>query len=309
MPKTNSTVPGTTALDATDHGAVPATSSTTPNCERGTPDNPMDLTSRPQIPQNDKPITAEDSMNNENAQAPPTLLPDHKTGNLESQIYSIKQCLLVHDGTHDDFDPSKFSGRYYVERHETPLLSTMSKECNKIIEKLTELKSEMVILHAGHRDLWQGNRVQDVTDNYKYLVTQLAEKTNVRICVSLIIPTGRHYPGFNEKVKSVNEFVSSLISDLRARGEYKNRIFTANNDRLQHYVVRSTGENGIRMKLNSRGKNILWLKLQDSMERTLNMRYRVHKKQQQQQQQSNNHQSRIHHRRDPQTTRTDGRYD
>ena len=146
-----------------------------------------------------------------------------------------------------------------------------------------------------------GDKLQEITDNYIHSITQLLEKAKVKICVSQIISTGRYYPEFNEKAKTLNDFVSSFISYLRSSNKYQNRIFTSNNDKLAHYVTKSTGPNGVQMTLNSRGKNILWLKLRDGFERTLGPSYRTDTPQQQSSKDDKN--IRPTYRREDQLTR------
>ena len=80
-----------------------------------------------------------------------------------------------------------------------------------------------------------------------------------------------HYPDFDEQVNETNKSVSSLVSELRSRNNYHQRLFTANNDRLRHLVNKRVGDKGIEMALNERGKNILWLKLRDNIERSLHI--------------------------------------
>ena len=63
-------------------------------------------------------------------------------------------------------------------------------------------------------EVWRGDKLQEITDNFIHSITQLLEKTKVKICVSQIISTGRYYPEFNEKAKTLNDFVSSFICDL-----------------------------------------------------------------------------------------------
>ena len=245
---------------------LPKTNSTVPpeaHCEVNTADVPLvsQRSSAEQAPLPPNSGSGTDSCNEDLRGAPTT-----SEGRVNNS-YSKSHCMLVHDGTHNEFDQIKFSSRYIVEHQKISHLSSIAKECDKIITKARESKSEMIFLHAGHQDLWQGDRVQYVTDDFKYLIKELLEKTEAKICISQIIPTGGHYPRFDESAKIVNKTVSSHISDLRASDKYKSRVYTANNDRLQHSVIKSIGDHGIKMKLNSKGYNILWLKLRDGFER------------------------------------------
>ena len=66
--------------------------------------------------------------------------------------------------------------------------------------------------------------------------------------------------------------MSSFITDLRKNEQYKNRVFTENNDRLQTHIVRTVGPHGVKMKLSDRGEKLLWLNLKKGIERTLGVR-------------------------------------
>ena len=272
MPKTHSTVPAQITDKSVNHDVLREDSSAT------------------SIPERENQLMMKNTNPRQNTGSSAPLIEEpaiiegvskSETKSTRDYNYVKKHCLIVHDGTHDDFDQAKFSSRYDVDRLRIQHLSKMARDTDKIAEKILKSKYEMVILHAGHRDLWRGDKVQQINENYRHLINQLAQKTKVKICVSQIIPTGNYYPGFDEEVKKINEFVSSLISDLRACSEYDNRIFTANNDKLGKYVTRSTGPSGIQMSINSRGKNILWLKLRDGIERSLNKSQRGRKEAQQ----------------------------
>ena len=63
------------------------------------------------------------------------------------------------------------------------------------------------------------------------------------------------------------EVVTSFITEQRNNVKYRDRIFTANNNRLQQSMHRYVGKKGIEMVLNKHGKKILWIKLRDNIER------------------------------------------
>ena len=41
-----------------------------------------------------------------------------------------------------------------------------SSLADTVVKRTLESKCDMVILHTGHRDLWRGDKLQEITDNY-----------------------------------------------------------------------------------------------------------------------------------------------
>ena len=188
------------------------------------------------------------------------------------KTHSTKNCYMIHDSFHDGFDQSQFSNRFNISGRKIPLLKNIVKETNNITRKIAETRSHTVFIHSGFHDLWSGDNVDDVINNYKRLVYDLPEKTSAIICISLIIPGSKYYPKLESEVNSINTWIFSFISNLRSHNKYQNRIYTANNNRLKDFMSRSVGPNGIAMVLNERGKKLLWLKLKDALERTTSIK-------------------------------------
>ena len=189
--------------------------------------------------------------------------------NIKIPSHSKKRCLLIHDDFHEDFDISKFSQRYEVKCHKMPLLSNVKNEMRTILHKIKETKSELVFLHAGHKDLWIGNKTNAITTDFKQIISWLLERSEAKVCVSLIIPGDGQYRKLDEEVSTVNRFISDHITSLRKDSKNMNRIFTANNNRLREFMSKSIGPQGTQLTLSNRGKKLLYLKMRDSIERSL----------------------------------------
>ena len=58
-----------------------------------------------------------------------------------------------------------------------------------------------------------------------------------------------------------------MITALRKDKDYRDKIYTVNNDRLQTLMASEKGPNGVKMILKGKGENLLWLKLRDALGR------------------------------------------
>lgn len=134
---------------------------------------------------------------------------------------------------------------------------------------MVDSKSDMIILHVGHKDLWIGHKTKDVIKDLKEIISELLSHTETRVCISLIIPGSGQYPRLEKEVSIVNKAIAEHISSLRKDKRFSNRVFTANNNRLREFMSKDVGPNGTQLTLSSKGKNLLWLRLRDNMTRSL----------------------------------------
>ena len=195
-----------------------------------------------------------------------------KPNNTES-LYKLKQrCLLIHDGFHEGFDETKFSKRYEVKAHKITLLSSLEKEKQNILNKIKETKTDIVFLHVGFRDMWNGHKAKEAAEDLMQALAWLLKKSEVQVCVSLAIPGDGQYVNLDKEVGIFNRTVADHITDLRNDNRYKNRVFTVNNNRLREFMSKSVGAHGTQLVLSNRGKNHLWLRLRDSINRCLELK-------------------------------------
>ena len=180
-----------------------------------------------------------------------------------------RRCLLIHDDYHDDFDRSKFTNRYEINLYKMSAISTIRQNITKVIEKILDEKSDLIIVHAGHKDLWNGHKSRDLIDDLSHIIDELLQLTKATICISLIIPGDGQYPKLEQEVETVNRAVGKYISNIRKDKKLSYRIFTTNNDRLKEFMSKHVGPNGTQLRLSTRGKKMLWLRLRDSMARSL----------------------------------------
>ena len=183
-----------------------------------------------------------------------------------------RKCLMINDYFHENFDPTRFTKKFEVEQIKIKHIHDVTKEPNNMTDKILSSDFEVLYIHVGYEDVWSGSKVEEVTESFKKLIQTALEHTNTKICLSLVIPGDKRYPKINKGVDFLNKCLSSFITDLRKNEQYKNRVFTENNDRLQTHIVRTVGPHGVKMKLSDRGEKLLWLNLKKGIERTLGVR-------------------------------------
>ena len=180
---------------------------------------------------------------------------------------SPAQCLLVHDNFHSDFNANRFTRRFSMSfLRMSRFKQVLQSGC--VTTKIKQLKPAVTVLHMGHQDLWDGKSVDEAIDSLKILTHKILEETETRLCVSLVIPVSG-YSQLTEKIKEFNLRISRFIRNTRASTKYKDRLYSTDNSKLGEYTSRSVGANGVGIKLNVRGDELLWLRLRDSIDRTL----------------------------------------
>ena len=183
--------------------------------------------------------------------------------------YRARKCLIIHDPYFDKFDETKFSRWYDVSmiRYET---LQAAKSDTSLLAKVKKIGPEVVFLHVGQADLLNKAPGNSVVANMKELIRSLAENTQFKLCISLIIPLPI-VPQVRIVIKQVNREISDFISEVRKTDGGKERVFTQSNDALGASIHRSTGIHGIEVSLNDRGLRKLWLHLRDGLNRSLNL--------------------------------------
>ena len=176
-------------------------------------------------------------------------------------------CLLVHDEFHRDFDRTIFDSRFEVTKiHHNKLKDIMAPDGVR-----TSVRPDMVMIHAGLRDIWSGRPAGEVVNDLEHIIWCLLEHPEVKVCMSLIIPV-TSYPQTNKRIEYVNREVTAIISDIRRRfPEFRDRLFTKNNSALSGFLTRSVDSHGLHVSLNPKGQNRLWLHLRDSITRTFGL--------------------------------------
>ena len=189
-----------------------------------------------------------------------------------NQHSSPTQCLLVHDTFHSDFNAHRFTRRFNMSfLRMSRLNQVLQSGC--VTRKIKQLKPAVTVLHIGHQDLWDGKSVDDVLESIKILTHKVLEETETRLCISLVIPVSG-YSQLTEKINDFNWRVSRFIRTTRSILKYQDRLYSTDNNRLGDYTKRSVGATGVEMKLNERGNELLWLRLRDSIDRTLGVEMR-----------------------------------
>jgi len=182
------------------------------------------------------------------------VIPDSKT-----------TCLIVHYSFHADFDTTRFSSKYETKRLRRNLVSSILKNGN-VTSSVTNIKPDMVFIHTGILDLWNGRLTEDVLNDFKQIIWNVLEETKAKICISLLIPCTDHKK-LNERIKQLNQGLSAFVYGLRKQLSYRSRVFTTNNDKLTNFITKTVGPNGECLVLSEHGEKILWLKLRDSIAR------------------------------------------
>ena len=181
--------------------------------------------------------------------------------------YRTHKCMIVHDPFLKDFDSEKFSKWFDVTNIQFYSLNEILSK-GALVSKIKASKPEIIYLHAGFGDLLNKTKGDSIVEMYKQLIYKLLETSEVKICISLMIPV-LGYPETNSKLKQINKCVSDFISQVRNQPKYTNRIFTSNNDVVGGFINRSVGPKGATVNLSDRGQKKMWIKVKDCLQRSL----------------------------------------
>ena len=140
------------------------------------------------------------------------------------------------------------------------------------MKKVHATSCEVIYIHAGHLDVWSGKDTKDTEDivkSFRGFLDSVLDRTNAKICVSLVIPGIKYYPKFSKGVESLNQLLANLVTEMRKNRRQRDRIFTENNNRLQSFISRTVGPHGVKMQLSDRGEKTLWLNTKRAIGRTI----------------------------------------
>ena len=170
-----------------------------------------------------------------------------------------------------DFSPELFSKWFDITRCKTRSLKSLVQDGTMLSRIKTEVP-ETVLIHLGQGDLWDKTEGNRIVENYKHIAWNILENTNTKVCFSLIIPLNG-YPEMNSVIKQINTLVAEFVSVVRKDPKYNSRIFTSNNNSLSSHIISSVGnsDKGQNIKLNARGQKLLWIKLKDAFNRSLDL--------------------------------------
>jgi hypothetical protein len=161
----------------------------------------------------------------------------------------------------------------------TQFASSISRiiKAGDLISVIKKHSPEMVFLHVGHQDFWESESVEDVFANFKLLIGEVLKRTDVKLCVSLIIPiTGKVRDGkFNQNIEELNTLLSEFITKTREDKNLRSRLLTTNNKSLSGKICSSQGPKGVNLSLNPRGQGKMWLMFRDSLERLISRTQKV----------------------------------
>ena len=197
-----------------------------------------------------------------------TIRPQEKSNPTKgNMITGRRKCLIVHDAFLNKFDTNKFSSWFDVHTSRFKNLKALRSD-GSLLRRIKDLKPEILYLHIGAGDLFDGRDYERLVDSFKDLIWQILHNTESKICISLLIPI-IGYPTLNEQISRVNSALTGFISDLRTEEKYKSRVFTTNNNSLSKYICRGVDDKGVAVTLTEHGQMKLWLHLKDSFNRAL----------------------------------------
>ena len=227
---------------------------------RKTPHEPENLTEKQQAPRKQTKTLKEKSGDTEN---------HYESSNADnrSRKYTTRKGLLVHDPFLKNFDSEQFSKWFDTTNLQFRSVKDILRE-GSLVSKIRANKPEVVYIHAGFGDLLDKTEGEVLLDQYKQLIYKLLESTDTKVCISMMIPVAG-YPQLNSKLRQINTRVSEFISQLRNQHKYLNRVFTSNNDSIGGYIERRVGPKGASITLGERGQKLLWLRVKDSLKRSL----------------------------------------
>ena len=138
-----------------------------------------------------------------------------------------------------------------------------------MISRIKAVKPETVVIHVGFGDVLCNTEGNTLINNFKKIIYNVLENTSTKLCVSLMIPVPG-YPETNSRLRQINTSLREFISCERTSHKYKDRLFTTNNDSLGGYIERRINDSGKAcIQLSERGQSRLWLRLRDSLQRSV----------------------------------------
>ena len=227
--------------------------------------------------ENSEPTEEDDSAHQSNIYQIQTT-PDNRNRHTNSQryvppsssnesIYRTRKCLLIHDPYLRTFQREKFTKWLDVECLEADSFSSLLRK-GSLVSTINKVKPEAVLIHLGQGDVWKKIDPDTIIGYAKQTIWKLINSTDVKICISLLIPL-LGSPQQHEVIQKINEELSSFITELRKVKAYSDRIYSSNNSSLSGYIKYSTGPHGKKLDLTERGLAKYWLMMRDAIRRTL----------------------------------------
>jgi len=187
------------------------------------------------------------------------------TGGAKGAKIRQKKCLLIHDGTFDDFDKARFTKRYKIETIKSPSIGKATVD-TAIFDKIESYKPGLIVVHLGYADIHEGRDPEEVVSDCKELIRSLSKKG--KTCLSQpLVPKNTKHTEFRDKLQRYSDSMANCITDLRrtkAPGEYE--VFTKHPGKTLRRHVKFQDDMP-QAKLTRRGKGLLWNNFRESLDR------------------------------------------
>ena len=177
-----------------------------------------------------------------------------------------RKVIVLHDGTHDDFNPSLFASRYDIKTVRCPSLESV-KASDSVIQEIEAATPSLILIHLGTKDIYDGRPLNEIQAEMKSLSLRLTQISHT--CISLpIVPRASGLNGFIDKLTEFNDSTAKMITAWKKtppRGMTK-KIFTCTKPMMSPMVKVNVEQPHIAVT-SSTGKAKLWLKLRDALDR------------------------------------------
>lgn len=180
--------------------------------------------------------------------------------------YKKMYAVILHDGTHNNFDHLNFDKQFRIHTYETNGLTSLKKDDG--FSKLTnKVNPDCIYVHLGINDLLKKIDTSKISQLYYDLAVHLLENYRSNVCFSLIIPTHNNLM-LRDKIKTVNNDVIEMVSHLRStHRDFRNRLFTFDNNRIGDHSTYIQGS----QQFSVRGKKMIWMRLNEGLKKTLRL--------------------------------------
>jgi hypothetical protein len=214
--------------------------------------------------QSSKPTFAEATSKPTNSNNKIMTLPTSKNAMMNyKKLYAI----ILHDGTHRNFDQSNFDTKFRLETYETKGLMGLKKDNGGLAKLIKKVNPDCIYVHLGMNDLLEKRDDKTISTHYYDLAEHLLASYRANVCFSLIIPTHNNEM-LKARIKSVNNDVIDMVSYLRStKHEFRNRLFTFENNRIGDHSTYIQGS----QQFSTRGKKMIWMRLNEGLKKTLRL--------------------------------------
>lgn len=175
--------------------------------------------------------------------------------------------IILHDGTHKNFNPLNFDKKFRLETYETKGLISLKKDKEGFTKLAKKVNPDCIYVHLGMNDLIEKKDASTISEHYYDLAEHLLKNYRSNICFSLIIPTHNNEM-LREKIKDVNNDVIDMVSHLRSSNrEYRSRLFSFDNNKIGDHSTYIQGS----QQFSVRGKKMIWMRLNEGLKKTLRL--------------------------------------